>query len=354
MLLSKDNVLKLCDFGFARTLPESPYEITDYVATRWYRSPELLLNSKTYDKSVDLWATACIMGELIDSKPLFPGEDDLDQLYLVQRTLGPLTGMQLELLLKSPKFGGKLVTTGIEETLQARYRGKMSQQGLELMASLLKIDPKNRLTAERALQHPFFDGIRHKYETIQQGVPPLQLNGTLSFNGGHYLSRNDSKQEESVERKNLGSIENAAESMGGIENEFIAIGNGKTFSLPRNGIAIIPTRQSKGSLQVNNTQATRQNQHGGHSLQQKGGSYGKDTIVPSNDHPEMRQRHSQENVNNGVPYHHPLLTFDITAKKKHGDSFQLLKTKRQPVKGNPVMLAYQFSFVEYQEFAYIL
>jgi len=58
--------LKLCDFGFARNLPQKPTEIlTDYVATRWYRSPELLLKAK-YGKPSDIWAVACIMGELID------------------------------------------------------------------------------------------------------------------------------------------------------------------------------------------------------------------------------------------------------------------------------------------------
>ena len=58
-------MLKLCDFGFARTLPVRGGLLTDYVATRWYRSPELLLGGK-YGKPVDIWAIGCIMGELID------------------------------------------------------------------------------------------------------------------------------------------------------------------------------------------------------------------------------------------------------------------------------------------------
>ncbi len=67
LLISKDNILKICDFGFARLLPKSESEpITDYVATRWYRSPELLLSSPFYGKPADMWAIACILGELID------------------------------------------------------------------------------------------------------------------------------------------------------------------------------------------------------------------------------------------------------------------------------------------------
>jgi len=67
LLISKEHVLKICDFGFARVLPRSDQEIiTDYVATRWYRSPELLLSYPYYGKPADMWAIACILGELID------------------------------------------------------------------------------------------------------------------------------------------------------------------------------------------------------------------------------------------------------------------------------------------------
>lgn len=64
--------------------------MTDYVATRWYRSPELLLNMD-YCKPVDIWAVGCIFGELIDGQPLFPGENEIDQLYKIQSVLGQLT-----------------------------------------------------------------------------------------------------------------------------------------------------------------------------------------------------------------------------------------------------------------------
>jgi len=69
----------LCDFGFARTIgTKNDGVLTDYVATRWYRAPELLISSTNYDKSVDLWAVACIMAELTDGDPLFPGDNEID------------------------------------------------------------------------------------------------------------------------------------------------------------------------------------------------------------------------------------------------------------------------------------
>lgn len=77
--------MKLCDFGFARMLPQKGGNLTDYVATRWYRAPELLLGFNNYGKGVDLWAVGCILGELTDAEPLFPGESEIDQLYVIQK-----------------------------------------------------------------------------------------------------------------------------------------------------------------------------------------------------------------------------------------------------------------------------
>jgi cyclin-dependent kinase-like len=73
ILLHNDaSVLKLCEFGFARFLPEHPDSLTEYVATRWYRSPEILAGDR-YGKPADMWALGCIIGELTDGQPMFPG-----------------------------------------------------------------------------------------------------------------------------------------------------------------------------------------------------------------------------------------------------------------------------------------
>lgn len=88
LLINSKDELKICDFGFARLLPKNN-DITDYVATRWYRSPELLLSDPNYGKTADMWAIACILGELIDGQPIFPGDDEVEQLFLIQRLLGP-------------------------------------------------------------------------------------------------------------------------------------------------------------------------------------------------------------------------------------------------------------------------
>ena len=160
-----EGTLKLCDFGFARILPGSNEGMTDYVATRWYRAPELLLSVQNYGKPVDLWAVACIMGELIDGQPLFPGENEIDQLYLIQKMMGPLPADQKELFLKNPRFlGTKFPEISKPETLERRYIGKLSKKALSFMKSLLRLEPSERLSCNDALQHAYFDGIKDSNE----------------------------------------------------------------------------------------------------------------------------------------------------------------------------------------------
>lgn len=110
ILLTAQGQVKLCDFGFARMLSKyypvvvvvilflsfynfcsGPGEnYTDYVATRWYRAPELLVGDTQYGTPVDVWAIGCLFAELIRGNALWPGRSDVDQLYMIRRTLGDL------------------------------------------------------------------------------------------------------------------------------------------------------------------------------------------------------------------------------------------------------------------------
>jgi cyclin-dependent kinase-like len=88
VLVSVRGVVKLCDFGFARIVTGSNESCTDYVATRWYRAPELLVGDSRYGHAVDTWAAGCLFAEMLSGEPLFPGDSDLDQLFRITRTLG--------------------------------------------------------------------------------------------------------------------------------------------------------------------------------------------------------------------------------------------------------------------------
>ena len=159
LLVSNAHVLKLCDFGFAR--PIAPQAVlTDYVATRWYRAPELLVDRVGYDKAVDMWAIGCIMGEIIDGQPLFPGESDIDQLFCIQKVTGPLIPLHQEAFQKNQRFVGLRFPEITKcETLEKRYLGKINKTALNFMKGLLCMDPNERITAAEALQHPYFEGL---------------------------------------------------------------------------------------------------------------------------------------------------------------------------------------------------
>jgi serine/threonine protein kinase len=82
MLLSRNGILKVCDMGFARHI-NSLKPLTEYVSTRWYRAPELLIESAGYSSGIDIWAIGCIYVELLTGKPLFTGRNDYDMLKLI-------------------------------------------------------------------------------------------------------------------------------------------------------------------------------------------------------------------------------------------------------------------------------
>ena len=80
--------LKICDLGLARGYVQEQEEKTEYVITRWYRAPEVILNASEYSKAVDIWSVGCIFAELLGRQPLFPGEDFLDQVQRIISVLG--------------------------------------------------------------------------------------------------------------------------------------------------------------------------------------------------------------------------------------------------------------------------
>ncbi|XP_074492894.1 cyclin-dependent kinase-like 5 isoform X7 [Sebastes fasciatus] len=161
LLISSDDVLKLCDFGFARNLSEgTDANYTEYVATRWYRSPELLLGAP-YGKAVDMWSVGCILGELSDGQPLFPGESEIDQLFTIQKVLGPLPPEQMKLFYNNPRFHGlRFPAVNHPQTLERRYLGIIGGALLDLLKNLLLLNPTERFLTEQSLNHQAFQTLR--------------------------------------------------------------------------------------------------------------------------------------------------------------------------------------------------
>nr|CCC54296.1 putative mitogen activated protein kinase, fragment [Trypanosoma vivax Y486] len=179
VLVSKDGVLKLCDFGFARPL-SSRGNYTDYVATRWYRAPELLVGDVSYGKAVDIWAIGCIFSELTDGQPLFPGDSDLEQLSLIMRTCGPIPQRMVEIFEHNSLYRRVVFPhVSVERTLRQRF-SKAPEPWLEFLSLCLRTDPAERPTCTSLMGLEYFtkNNFRAQYEAelrtlFQQNDPTV-------------------------------------------------------------------------------------------------------------------------------------------------------------------------------------
>ena len=139
LMMNDSNLIKIADFGVAKETSYNGIPMTDYVCTRWYRAPECVLKSTSYSYSIDVWAIGCIMGELADGNPLFPGENETDQLHCIQKVLGNLPEDQVEMFYKNPLYNGnKLLDVQKPETLEKRYMGKLSKVAINFMKGFSK------------------------------------------------------------------------------------------------------------------------------------------------------------------------------------------------------------------------
>jgi mitogen-activated protein kinase 15 len=158
ILINSDASIKLCDFGLARALDaeDPPEDLTDYVATRWYRAPEILCGSGTYTTAVDLWAAGCILAELIRARPIFPGASETDQLELIVSLTGPPSTSDIESM--NAKFAestlSQLTYTKPKMVLEDKLSGA-PPDAIDLVRKLLAFNPLERPTAEECLNHPY-------------------------------------------------------------------------------------------------------------------------------------------------------------------------------------------------------
>lgn len=161
VLLDTDCVVKLCDFGLARSLNQIQEDsgnpaLTEYVATRWYRAPEILLGSTRYTKGVDMWSLGCILGEMLLGKALFPGTSTINQIEKIMSAI-PHPSPDDILAIKS-EYGSSVIQRMLlkpQVPLDDLLQPSVPPDALDLLRGLLVFNPDKRLTAEQALQHPY-------------------------------------------------------------------------------------------------------------------------------------------------------------------------------------------------------
>ncbi|NWX43320.1 MK15 kinase, partial [Steatornis caripensis] len=161
ILLDADCFVKLCDFGLARSLCQMNEDqgnpvLTEYVATRWYRAPEILLSSRSYTKGVDMWSIGCILGELLLGKPLFPGTSTVNQIEQILRVI-PAPSPEDILAMQSDYRASVInrMSSRQRVTFEEILPSSTPLPALDLLKKLLVFNPDKRLTAEEALQHPY-------------------------------------------------------------------------------------------------------------------------------------------------------------------------------------------------------
>eukprot|EP00268_Persea_americana_P012724 TRINITY_DN1543_c0_g2_i1.p1 TRINITY_DN1543_c0_g2~~TRINITY_DN1543_c0_g2_i1.p1 ORF type:complete len:396 (+),score=61.32 TRINITY_DN1543_c0_g2_i1:523-1710(+) len=153
LLLNANCDLKICDFGLARITSETDF-MTEYVVTRWYRAPELLLNSSEYTAAIDVWSVGCIFMELMDRKPLFPGRDQVHQLRLLMELIGTPTEADLGSLNESAKRYIRQLPRHARQSFAEKFPN-VHHLAIDLVEKMLAFDPRLRITVEEALAHPY-------------------------------------------------------------------------------------------------------------------------------------------------------------------------------------------------------
>ncbi|XP_078036414.1 extracellular signal-regulated kinase 2 isoform X3 [Augochlora pura] len=192
VLLNTQCQCKIADFGLARSVTQigegdgetgSDPTLTDYVATRWYRAPEILVASKRYTKGIDMWSLGCILGEMLLGKPLFPGSSTINQVERIMATLAPPT--KEDLLSVCAGYGSNL----LEKTPNGPRRSlrdllpDVSEKALHLISNLIVFNPNRRLTAVEALEHAYVANFHKRSKEPERGssvVPLLRDDVQLS------------------------------------------------------------------------------------------------------------------------------------------------------------------------------
>jgi len=200
LLCMGPDLVKIADFGLAREIRSRP-PYTDYVSTRWYRAPEVLLRSTFYSAPIDIWAVGCIMAELYTFRPLFPGNSEIDEIFKICSVLGTPDkrdwpeGFKLAagMNFKFPQFSATPLASIIPSA---------SKEAIALMEDMLRWAPSKRPSAQQALRYPYFQVGTNKQsntghimeQTLQRsyarksGAVPHDKN---NFDGGRWDAQSD-------------------------------------------------------------------------------------------------------------------------------------------------------------------
>eukprot|EP00520_Triparma_pacifica_P015256 CAMPEP_0118656312 /NCGR_PEP_ID=MMETSP0785-20121206/13426_1 /TAXON_ID=91992 /ORGANISM="Bolidomonas pacifica, Strain CCMP 1866" /LENGTH=357 /DNA_ID=CAMNT_0006549171 /DNA_START=149 /DNA_END=1219 /DNA_ORIENTATION=- len=194
ILLNGDCKVKLCDFGLCRSVAESAGPspvLTDYVATRWYRAPEILLGSNHYTKGIDIWSLGCILAEMLANRPLFQGSSTMNQLEKIIQVTGKPSGEDIDSI-KSPFSLTMLesIPPTRQTSLSELFPGQKAE-ALELLHQCLFFSPSKRCSAEDALRHPYVAEFHNPDDepTFPNAPCVIAINDNKKLSAGDYREK---------------------------------------------------------------------------------------------------------------------------------------------------------------------
>jgi len=156
LLINREGQLKLADFGLARAFGIPVRSYTHEVVTLWYRAPDVLMGSRKYSTPVDVWSVGCIFAEMANGRPLVAGTSETDQLDRIFRLLGTPTPQDFPGIVELPEYSPDLTRYPPPRGGLASLVPTLDQTGVDLLNKMLQYDPARRITAQDALDHPFF------------------------------------------------------------------------------------------------------------------------------------------------------------------------------------------------------
>lgn len=176
LLINEVGELKLADFGLARAKSVPTKTYSNEVVTLWYRPPDVLLGSTNYTTSIDMWGVGCIFFEMASGRPLFPGSTVEEELLLIFKNLGSPNETTWPGISHNQEYLKQDFPFFAQEPLINRIP-RLDSEGLLLLTSLLRYDPKARLSASEALSTPYFYSLGREIQKLPDSVSIFSLPG---------------------------------------------------------------------------------------------------------------------------------------------------------------------------------
>ncbi|KAF2728532.1 Pkinase-domain-containing protein [Polyplosphaeria fusca] len=184
LLINNRGQLKLADFGLARAFGIPVNTFSNEVVTLWYRAPDVLLGSRTYNTSIDIWSAGCIMAEMYTGRPLFPGTTNEDQLQKIFRLMGTPSERSWPGISQLPEYKANFPVFATQDL--RLILPQVDQVGLNLLNSMLQLRPEMRVSASAALNHPWFNDLPQKQQHSAQAMANAQAQAHSAQMGGYH------------------------------------------------------------------------------------------------------------------------------------------------------------------------